>query len=190
MSSAETRTTQLNISISKFIADMHVEIWWSRKICFFYTNVFIICTITQFSVSRCPCPTKQLTTHYPIGFKTTPHFKSYTEFPVETVSNILVIYWRLYKQRGEGGVVKTELKQHFVLIFQFRGLSILLSVGTEGVNHLKIIESVGTPCRFKNHATVTCFTQSLTSQFPCFSVHIAVYQYNSGKTNIECGTIH
>lgn len=36
---------------------------------FFYTNVFFICTITQFSVSRCPCPTKQLTTHYPIGFK-------------------------------------------------------------------------------------------------------------------------
>lgn len=28
--------TKLNVSISKFIADMHVEIWWSRKICFFF----------------------------------------------------------------------------------------------------------------------------------------------------------
>lgn len=85
--STRTQTWQVNISISKFIADMHVEIWWSRKICFLYKRVFI-CTITQFSVSRCPCLTKQLTTHYPIGFKTTPHFISYTKFPVETVSNI------------------------------------------------------------------------------------------------------
>lgn len=28
------------VSISKFIADMHVEIWWSRKICFLYKRVF------------------------------------------------------------------------------------------------------------------------------------------------------
>lgn len=29
-------------SISKFIADMHVEIWWSRKICFLYKRVFSV----------------------------------------------------------------------------------------------------------------------------------------------------
>lgn len=34
------------------------------------------------------------------------------------------------------------------------------------------------------------YTEFNLTLFPCFSVHIAVYQYDSVKTNIECGTIH
>lgn len=88
----EVQRRDISVSISKFIANMHVEIWWSRKICFYYTNMFFICTITQFSVSRCPCQTKQLTTRDPIGLNL--HL---TPFPAETVNDILVIYWRGWK---------------------------------------------------------------------------------------------
>lgn len=35
-----TKTQISCVSISKFIADMHVEIWWSRKICFLYKRVY------------------------------------------------------------------------------------------------------------------------------------------------------
>lgn len=41
-------TERQRFSISNFIADMHVEIWWSTKICLLYKFVFYLCTITQF----------------------------------------------------------------------------------------------------------------------------------------------
>lgn len=60
--SVTTKRRVVNVSISKFIADMHVEIWWRRKICF-YTKVFSSVQLCSFSGSGCPWLTNSLHQH-------------------------------------------------------------------------------------------------------------------------------
>lgn len=126
----------------------------------FYTNVFI-CTITQFfPVSRCPCPTKQLTTHYPIGFK------------LHHISILLqlkqsAIHW-LYTE--DLGLQKHGENHHKTYILKIRNTLLLIQLRVFvyfalwfPVGHKRgklSISCSGTPCEFKIMQQSHVFTQS------------------------------
>lgn len=148
---------KVNVSISKFIADMHVEIWWSRKICFFfYTNVFLICTITQFSVSRYPCRPSSAHNTLSHWVQTAPHIISYSKFPVETVCSTFVIYRRL-KTLEAGEIIKQKIRKLIKFDHLFHH-NVSISSSNSPL--------VGTPCKF-----ISCNSHVLHTTFHAFSSH-------------------
>lgn len=145
---------QLDVSISKFIADMHVEIWWSRKICF-YTNVFSSVQLRSFLYLDAHVQPSSLQHIFPLGLNYATH--PTPSFQLKQ-SAIHQLYTDNFKTR-----VKLNLRQKYICI------KFLLSVGEVDFQfRLTFSETqLSTTCSFtgksKYHAIVTCFYPELTS---------------------------
>lgn len=132
--------------------------------------MFFICTITQFSVSRCPCLTKQLTTHYPIGFKLhhvsylTPSFQLKQSTIYSSYTEDLGLWSRVKI------IIKTErlkINNNVLLLIQLRVYLFCFVVSCR-TQRSKLSSDSQLPwhtLQVLNHATLTCFTQSLTSHY-------------------------
>lgn len=151
---------QLDVSISKFIADMHVEIWWSRKICF-YTNAFSSVQLRSFLYLDAHVQPSSLQHIFPLGLNYATH--PTPSFQLKQ-SAIHQLYTDNFKTR-----VKLNLrgKKNMYKIFYFQLGRLIFNLdwdffGTQS----------STTCftgKSKYPAIITCFYTEFSHNFHAFS---------------------
>lgn len=152
---------QLDVSISKFIADMHVEIWWSRKICF-YTNAFSSVQLRSFLYLDAHVQPSSLQHIFPLGLNYATHPTPSFQLKQSAIHQLYTDNFKTRVKLNLRGKKKKKKSIKFLLSvgevdFQFR-----LRFFWNPIIYNLFYWQIQISCN--NHV----FLHRVLSQFPCF----------------------